>query len=208
MTKLVLACTVAFGLSLGVATGAVISRDSRSSANVTASTDSSTLAKDSLLAGIDSTNAVAGRMLDSTSSFGNAGGLVAEHAAGVDTNSINTLQSRIASELASGLASGVGSGASSESKKASLENRGSATASRRGGGDTADSNESALVTRIAAIFAAMSTKDAARVLSEMDNADLQRILLSLPRKQQAAILGSLSTERAATIAKATLRDTL
>ncbi len=54
----------------------------------------------------------------------------------------------------------------------------------------------------------MSARDAARVLTEMDNDDVQVILLSLPRKQQAAILSSLPANRAALITKATLRDTL
>ncbi len=208
MTKLVLVCTVAFGLSLGIATGAVVSRDGRGAANVSTSTDSTRLAKDSLLAAGDSAKPTGTAMLDSMGSPDSASGMLAEHGAGIDTSSINTLQSRIASELVSGLAPrGGAAGASSDSKRADLESK-KRTLSARDGNGAADSPESALITRIAGIFAAMSTKDAARVLSEMDNTDLQRILLSLPRKQQAAILGSLSTERAATIAKATLRDTL
>lgn len=68
--------------------------------------------------------------------------------------------------------------------------------------------DSGVVRRLASIFAAMPARDAARVLSEMDNSDVQLILLSLPRKQQAAILSSLPANRAALITKATLRDTL
>jgi Mg/Co/Ni transporter MgtE len=69
-------------------------------------------------------------------------------------------------------------------------------------------NNSVIVKRLASIFASMPARDAARVLTEMDNDDVQTILFSLPRKQQAAILSSLPANRAALITKATLRDTL
>ncbi len=60
--------------------------------------------------------------------------------------------------------------------------------------------------RLAQVFGAMQAKDAARVLEQMDDADVRTILASLNNKQQAAILEAFPTERAATIARATLRS--
>jgi len=61
--------------------------------------------------------------------------------------------------------------------------------------------------RLAKVFAAMQPRDAARVLAQMDDNDIQVILTSLSNKQQAAILGNFPVTRAATIARATLRNT-
>jgi len=60
--------------------------------------------------------------------------------------------------------------------------------------------------RIAKIFGAMQAKDAARVLAQMSDADVRVILAALAPRQQAAILGLFPVERAAEIAKASLRD--
>lgn len=60
--------------------------------------------------------------------------------------------------------------------------------------------------RIAKVFGAMQARDAARVLEQMDDADVRTILASLNNKQQAAILGTFPTQRAATIMRATLRN--
>jgi hypothetical protein len=65
--------------------------------------------------------------------------------------------------------------------------------------------DSALTTRLAHIFAAMQPKDAAHVLEQMDNHDIQVILLELSNKQQASILSNLPVQRAAAIARETLR---
>lgn len=55
------------------------------------------------------------------------------------------------------------------------------------------------------MFGAMQPKDAARVLEQMGDDDVRSILGSLSSKQQAAILGTFPTQRAATILQATLR---
>jgi hypothetical protein len=65
--------------------------------------------------------------------------------------------------------------------------------------------DSALTMRLAHIFAAMQPKDAAHVLEQMDNHDIQVILLELSNKQQASILSNLPVQRAAAIARETLR---
>lgn len=59
--------------------------------------------------------------------------------------------------------------------------------------------------RIAKIFAAMSAKDAARVLQQLDDADVQTVLGGLNDKQAAAILSGFPPERAAAISRAALR---
>jgi MgtE-like protein len=59
--------------------------------------------------------------------------------------------------------------------------------------------------RIAKIFAAMSAKDAARVLQQLDDADVQTVLGGLNDKQAAAILSGFPPERAAAISRAVLR---
>jgi hypothetical protein len=64
--------------------------------------------------------------------------------------------------------------------------------------------DSAVEKRLAKVFAAMQSKDAARVLMQMDDADVQTILASLNGKQQAAILGSFPAPRAAKLAQSAL----
>ena len=59
--------------------------------------------------------------------------------------------------------------------------------------------------RISKIFAAMSAKDAAKVLQQMDDTDVQTVLSGLNDKQAAAILAGFTPERAAAISKAQLR---
>jgi len=59
--------------------------------------------------------------------------------------------------------------------------------------------------RIAKIFAAMSAKDAAKVLLQLDDADIQTVLSGLNDKQAAAILAGFPPERAAAISRAAIR---
>jgi hypothetical protein len=72
---------------------------------------------------------------------------------------------------------------------------------------TADTSRSGATApgRIAKIFAAMSAKDAARVLQQLDDADVQTVLGGLNDKQAAAILSGFPPERAAAISRAALR---
>ncbi len=60
--------------------------------------------------------------------------------------------------------------------------------------------------KLAKVFGAMQARDAARVLEQMGDGDVRTLLASLSNKQQAAILGTFPTQRAATIMRATLRD--
>ena len=59
--------------------------------------------------------------------------------------------------------------------------------------------------RISKIFAAMSAKDAARVLEKLDDTDVQTVLSGLNEKQAAAILSGFPPERAAAISRAAIR---
>ena len=59
--------------------------------------------------------------------------------------------------------------------------------------------------RIAKIFGAMAAKDAARVLQQMDDADVQIVLFGLNDRQAAAILAGFPPARAAAISRATFR---
>lgn len=59
--------------------------------------------------------------------------------------------------------------------------------------------------RLAKVFASMQSRDAAHILQQMDDGDVQTILGSLSPKQQAAILGQFPPQRAALLARATLR---
>lgn len=59
--------------------------------------------------------------------------------------------------------------------------------------------------RIAKIFGAMDPKEAARVLSHMEDDDVRIILSRLSNRQQAAILALFPAERAAAITKESLR---
>jgi len=64
--------------------------------------------------------------------------------------------------------------------------------------------DSAVEKRLAKVFAAMQPRDAARVLTQMDDGDVQTILASLNGKQQAAILGNFPAPRAAKLAQSQL----
>ena len=59
--------------------------------------------------------------------------------------------------------------------------------------------------RISKIFAAMSAKDASRVLEQLDDSDVQTVLTGLNDKQAAAILSGFPPARAAAISRAALR---
>lgn len=61
--------------------------------------------------------------------------------------------------------------------------------------------------RIAKIFASMPARDAAKVLVQMDDADVHLILDALGEKQAAAILQNFPADRAATISKGAIRGT-
>lgn len=77
-----------------------------------------------------------------------------------------------------------------------------ATAAKASAGDSA---KSAAPGRIAKIFAAMSAKDAARVLEKLDDSDVQTVLSGLNDKQAAAILSGFPADRAAAISRAAIR---
>jgi hypothetical protein len=59
--------------------------------------------------------------------------------------------------------------------------------------------------RISKIFAAMSARDASRVLEQLEDSDVQAVLAGLNDKQAAAILSGFPPARAAAISRAALR---
>lgn len=62
--------------------------------------------------------------------------------------------------------------------------------------------------KVAKIFAAMPPKDAAMVLEQLDDAEVQSVISSLSEKQAAAIMRNFPPQRAALISKAVLRSAL
>lgn len=60
--------------------------------------------------------------------------------------------------------------------------------------------------RVAKIFAAMPAKEAAKVMMQLDDDDVQAIIGSVSEKQAAAILQNFAPERAAAISKAVMRS--
>jgi flagellar motility protein MotE (MotC chaperone) len=51
----------------------------------------------------------------------------------------------------------------------------------------------------------MPPKDAARILEQMDDRDIQAILGYMGDRQAAAVLGNLAPQRAAAVGRATMR---
>ena len=68
-----------------------------------------------------------------------------------------------------------------------------------------DSVQRSQVRRIGRIFAAMSPREAAKVLQQLDDNDVTTIVSSLTEKQAAASLQAFPPERAAAISRGTLR---
>lgn len=62
--------------------------------------------------------------------------------------------------------------------------------------------------KVAKIFAAMPAKDAAKVMEQLDDTDVQAIIASVSEKQAAAILQNFPPARAAAISKAVMRSAL
>jgi len=62
--------------------------------------------------------------------------------------------------------------------------------------------------KVAKIFAAMPPKDAAMVLEQLDDTEVQSVIASLSEKQAAAILRNFPPPRAALISKGVLRAAL
>ena len=59
--------------------------------------------------------------------------------------------------------------------------------------------------RLAKYFGAMPAKDAAKILEQMDDRDVQTILSFVGDRQAGAILGNMPPTRAASIGRASLR---
>jgi len=72
--------------------------------------------------------------------------------------------------------------------------------------DTGHAAQAAAPGRISKIFAAMSAKDASRVLEQLEDSDVQTVLTGLNDKQAAAILSGFPPARAAAISRAALRS--
>jgi hypothetical protein len=68
-----------------------------------------------------------------------------------------------------------------------------------------DSLQGIRLRRLSRIFAAMTPRDAAKVLQQLDDSDIVSIVGSLTEKQAAAVLMAMAPERAAVISRGTLR---
>jgi flagellar motility protein MotE (MotC chaperone) len=58
--------------------------------------------------------------------------------------------------------------------------------------------------RLAKIFGSMEPEDAANVLEQLDDGEIQSILLHLSSRKAAEILGNFSAERAANLSRSVL----
>jgi hypothetical protein len=100
--------------------------------------------------------------------------------------------------------------------KPAVWNRAVATVEPRAAGSAGDAKSGAASApapaitpdKIAKIFAAMPARDAARVMVQLDDSEVQSLLGALSGKQAAAILQALPPERAAAISKAALRGSV
>lgn len=79
------------------------------------------------------------------------------------------------------------------------------TAAVKPAADTGRGGQTPAAGRISKIFAAMSPKDASRVLEQLEDGDVQTVLVGLNDKQAAAILSGFPPARAAAISRAALR---
>lgn len=69
-----------------------------------------------------------------------------------------------------------------------------------------DSAASRTLRRLGRIFSTMGPREAARILVQLDDADVLTILRALTEKQAGAILANLPPERAAAMSRAALRE--
>lgn len=190
MKRLLIPFVVAFGLSLGIGTGVVIMRAPKPAA-VTAKAAPSKH---------DSSHTAQAKH-DTTSAESPLPGNVPAATAAITPRNPGTpvLLASAHATAQNGEPAGAPSGAQ-KNVSTSDESKAPQVAAQIPAQDTVTGK------RIAKVFGAMQALDAARVLEQMDDADVRTILASLNNKQQAAILGTFPTQRAATIMRATLRN--
>jgi flagellar motility protein MotE (MotC chaperone) len=73
------------------------------------------------------------------------------------------------------------------------------------GAAPADTLQRTQLRRLSRIFAAMSPREASRVLQQLDDTDVISIVGSLTEKQAAAVLMAMPPDRAAVISRGSLR---
>lgn len=200
MKKLIIPFIAAFGISLGIATGAVIVRAPKA---VVAAAPGTRAVGDSSPVAKDSTKDSIAPMADSSvaRSHDSAGmpdsGKIAAVSVGEKAASAEQQRSTPAEKLQA--VTKVAPPATSAKSDAHESTR------RAEVPVVTPVTDSLINHRLAQVFAAMQAKDAARVLEQMNDSDVRAILGSLSSKQQAAILGSFPTARAASIVQTTLR---
>lgn len=182
MKRMLIPFVAAFGLSLGIATGAVMMRAPKAAAVAKTGEPKP-----------DSANAAAAKH-DTSSKL--AAALPDEPGATQATSAT----AGVAGSMAGSMAGSTPAAAPVLLASAQVSpTRNEAVA-------TATPQDTITGRKLAKVFGAMQARDAARVLEQMDDSDVRAILASLSNKQQAAILGTFPTQRAATIMRATLRD--
>jgi hypothetical protein len=198
MMRILIPFVAALGLSLGVSTGVVMMR-APTVAPMTAadSAKADSLKTDSAKAKSDSARAVA----SGDSAHGANADSVKGDSAHVDSTAHGTegaaasVAANVPAGATKGVEKGVPAASAAHAVPASAPVKNAANAART------DSTQKVL----AKVFASMQAPNAAHILQQMDDSDVQLILASLSPKQQAAILGQFPAQRAATIARATLR---
>ncbi len=191
MKRLLIPFIVAFGLSLGIATGVVIVRSPKPVAAAAKAVPSK----------LNSPNTAQAKHDTNSAESSLPGSVPAAPAAAITPGNSGT-PALLASAHATpqnGEATGAPPGVQ-KNVSTREESKAPQAAAQIPAQDTVTGK------RIAKVFGAMQPRDAARVLEQMDDVDVRTILASLNNKQQAAILGTFPTQRAATIMRATLRN--
>ncbi len=192
MKRMLIPFVAAFGLSLGIATGAVMMRAPKAAAVAKTGEPKPDFAN-AAAANAAAANAAAAKH-DTSSKL--AAALPDEPGATQATSAT----AGVAGSMAGSMAGSTPAAAPVLLASAQVSpTRNEAVA-------TATPQDTITGRKLAKVFGAMQARDAARVLEQMDDSDVRAILASLSNKQQAAILGTFPTQRAATIMRATLRD--
>lgn len=196
MKRLVIPFVAAFGLSLGIATGVVIVRAPKVAA-VTAKASPSKLG---------SPHAAQAKHDAASAASPLPGNLPNVQSAPATAPVMTPASAGVSVALASAHPTAQNSGQT----EAALGTQKSLPTSNESKAPSATAQvpvqDTTVGRKIAKVFGAMQARDAARVLEQMDDVDVRTILSSLNNKQQAAILGTFPTQRAATIMRATLRN--
>lgn len=219
MIRKIIPFVAAFGLSLGASTGYVMLRAPRAAAAAPG-----VARKDLAVRGADSARGTAKpRTSDSATAATRAGAVPADSAKATPQRADSTAKHTPAAgrnestPAAAGTPprqvaaapkpapSSSGSSAPQAVERPSQHAAPPGRAARSSERGTVPPTDTAVQRRIAKIFGAMDPKEAARVLSHMEDDDVRIILSKLSNRQQAAILALFPAERAAAITKESLR---